>query len=246
MKPMSSLIDATEALRRSLRTLRSDLQGHAHRVKDQAEAQFQTVFERSPLPMLVVDAGCGAILTANQAAADQYGYSREELQAMRIEAIQEEPFVGARKGKGNGVNGVGSAISLIHTARSGERLRVRVVSRLVFFESRDSFLLVAQRIPEGVLTGADFERVRAERDRILQRLDTLSRRQRQILEEIVAGKANKMIAYDLGLSQKTVESHRARVMTKLKAGSLADLVRMSLLAGVIRRGGLGKPRRLAG
>jgi len=239
------LTEATEDLRRTLRALRSDLRGHAHRVKEQTEAQFQTVFERSPLPMLVVDARSGAILTANHAAAEQYGYSREELQAMQIEHIQEEPFAGARNGKRNGANGVGSDVTLIHTTRSGERFRVHVVSRLVFFQSRNCFLMVAQRLPREFLTGEGFERTRAEREEILRRLETLSARQRQILEEIVAGKANKVIAYELGLSQKTVESHRARVMTKLKAGSLAELVRFSLLAGVIPRGGkfvaTGKP-----
>jgi len=47
---------------------------------------------------------------------------------------------------------------------------------------------------------------------------------------VVAGKANKVVACDLGISQKTVESHRARVMTKLEVQSLADLVRLEWVA----------------
>jgi two-component system response regulator FixJ len=47
---------------------------------------------------------------------------------------------------------------------------------------------------------------------------------------VVAGKANKVVAFDLGISQKTVESHRARVMAKLGVESLADLVRLEFVA----------------
>ena len=60
----------------------------------------------------------------------------------------------------------------------------------------------------------------------------LSERERQVLEELVAGRPNKVIAFDLGISARTVEIYRANVMTKMQAGSLADLVRMSLLAGI--------------
>jgi two-component system response regulator FixJ len=63
------------------------------------------------------------------------------------------------------------------------------------------------------------------------RLDSLSERERQVLEGLVAGKANKVIAYDLGISPRTVEIYRANVMDKMRAGSLSELVRMALLAG---------------
>ena len=63
------------------------------------------------------------------------------------------------------------------------------------------------------------------------RLQGLSERERQVLEGLVAGKANKVIAYDLGISPRTVEIYRANVMTKMQAGSLSELVRMALVAG---------------
>jgi FixJ family two-component response regulator len=66
-------------------------------------------------------------------------------------------------------------------------------------------------------------------------LPNLSRRQRRVLEGILAGEANKAIAYELGLSTKTVETHRARVMEKLHATSLAELVRLCAAPGVERR-----------
>jgi two-component system response regulator FixJ len=49
----------------------------------------------------------------------------------------------------------------------------------------------------------------------------------------VAGKPNKIIAFDLGISARTVEIYRANVMTKMKANSLAELVRMALMAGML-------------
>jgi two-component system, LuxR family, response regulator FixJ len=61
------------------------------------------------------------------------------------------------------------------------------------------------------------------------RFDALSERERQVLEGLVAGKANKAIAYDLGISPRTVEIYRANVMAKMQAKSLSELVRRALL-----------------
>ena len=64
---------------------------------------------------------------------------------------------------------------------------------------------------------------------IRNRLDSLSAREQQVLDGLVAGQANKVIAYDLGISPRTVEVYRANVMTKMEARSLSELVRMSIL-----------------
>jgi two-component system response regulator FixJ len=71
----------------------------------------------------------------------------------------------------------------------------------------------------------------AHTSEIRARIDALSEREGQVLEGLVAGKANKVIAYDLGISPRTVEIYRANVMSKMQAGSLSELVRMALLAG---------------
>ena len=63
------------------------------------------------------------------------------------------------------------------------------------------------------------------------RIRSLSERERQVLDGLVAGKPNKVIAYDLGISPRTVEIYRANVMSKMQAGSLSELVRMALWAG---------------
>ncbi|GLK77201.1 DNA-binding response regulator [Methylopila jiangsuensis] len=62
------------------------------------------------------------------------------------------------------------------------------------------------------------------------RIAALSERERQVLDGLVAGHANKAIAYDLGISPRTVEIYRANVMTKMRAASLSELVRLALLA----------------
>ena len=75
----------------------------------------------------------------------------------------------------------------------------------------------------------------AERAEINNRLATLSARERQVLEGLVAGHANKVIAFDLGISPRTVEIYRANVMTKMTAASLSDLVRIALVAGILEK-----------
>jgi two-component system, LuxR family, response regulator FixJ len=76
----------------------------------------------------------------------------------------------------------------------------------------------------------------AEKAQIRERLDSLSQREREVLEGLVAGHPNKIIALDLKISPRTVEIYRAHVMTKMNADSLSDLVRMSLLVGLFEKG----------
>ena len=56
---------------------------------------------------------------------------------------------------------------------------------------------------------------------------SLSRREREVMALVVSGLLNKQIAFELGISETTVKAHRGRVMQKMKAGSLADLVKMA-------------------
>jgi two-component system response regulator FixJ len=65
-----------------------------------------------------------------------------------------------------------------------------------------------------------------------RKLDLLSPRERAVLEGLLEGLPNKSIAYDLGISPRTVEIHRARVMDKMGARSLSELIRLALTAGV--------------
>jgi two-component system, LuxR family, response regulator FixJ len=84
-----------------------------------------------------------------------------------------------------------------------------------------AIIAACQRLPSGE------ESARGE---IEGRLASLSARERQVLDGLIAGKANKTIALDLGISPRTVEVYRANVMSKMQAGSLSELVRMTLRA----------------
>lgn len=75
----------------------------------------------------------------------------------------------------------------------------------------------------------------AQQATINSRLESLSNREREVLEGLVAGHPNKTIAYDLGISPRTVEIYRANVMEKMQARSLSDLVRMALVGGLLDR-----------
>jgi len=76
----------------------------------------------------------------------------------------------------------------------------------------------------------------AERAEVQARLATLTNREREVLEGLVVGKPNKVIACDLAISPRTVEIYRANVMTKMEAASLSELVRMALVVGVTKSG----------
>jgi len=84
---------------------------------------------------------------------------------------------------------------------------------------------------------ADLAQRNAEVADIREKLSALSNRERQVLEGLVAGKANKAIAFDLGISPRTVEIYRANLMTKMAANSLSDLVRMAMTAGLLENSG---------
>jgi two-component system response regulator FixJ len=102
----------------------------------------------------------------------------------------------------------------------------------------DDDLLVAS-VRSALNKDAGTARQKAEIADIHDRLAALSNRERQVLEGLVAGKANKIIAFDLGISPRTVEIYRANVMTKLEANSLSDLVRMAMTAGILTNSSKG-------
>jgi two-component system response regulator FixJ len=95
----------------------------------------------------------------------------------------------------------------------------------------DDVLLASVR---SALEKGDQDRTRqAERNSIQSRIAALSNRERDVLQGLVVGRANKQIAYDLGISARTIENYRANLMIKMQAASLSDLVRMALIAGIL-------------
>lgn len=81
----------------------------------------------------------------------------------------------------------------------------------------------------------DLERCRSRSslDDLRQRLATLTAREQEVLGEVVSGRLNKQIAGRLGIAERTVKAHRARVMQKMEADSLAELVRIAVHLGLV-------------
>lgn len=92
--------------------------------------------------------------------------------------------------------------------------------------SNDALL---DRVRTAMQMDQDQRSANAERAEVLERFDHLTPRERQVMAAVVEGRLNKQIAGELGLSHKTIEVHRAHVMEKMIASSLAELVRMAVM-----------------
>lgn len=101
-----------------------------------------------------------------------------------------------------------------------------------FIEKPFSDQVLLDRIQQAIESDREARRERAGRTEFSMLLSRLTPREREVMELVVAGKPNKVIAAELGLSPKTVEVHRARVMEKMQVDSLAELVRLNLLSQV--------------
>jgi FixJ family two-component response regulator len=95
----------------------------------------------------------------------------------------------------------------------------------------DSEELIAA-VRTAIARDVDACKARVERTEVRRRLATLTAREREVLEHVVAGKLNKQTAADLGTVEKTIKVHRARVMQKMNVQSVAELVRLSESGGV--------------
>jgi two-component system response regulator FixJ len=127
--------------------------------------------------------------------------------------------------------------TIVVTGHAEVSMAVRAVKAgaLDFIEKPFSDQLLLDRVRQGI----DFDRQqrdgREQRAEILRRMSLLTQREREVLDLVVAGRANKEIAAALRLSPKTVEVHRAHVMDKMQASSVAELVRLALFAHVLPR-----------
>lgn len=101
-----------------------------------------------------------------------------------------------------------------------------------FIEKLFNDELLLESIRNALALDTEQRKTQAERAEIATRLANLTPREHEVMEMVTAGKANKEIAQALGVSAKTVEAHRSRVMEKMQADSLADLVKMAVAANI--------------
>ena len=108
---------------------------------------------------------------------------------------------------------------------------VRALTRgaLDFIEKPFSRQLLLDRIRRAVVIDANGRRAQADRADVAARVATLTPREREVMQMVVAGRTNKVMAMNLGICEKTIEVHRAHVMRKMKVESLAELVRLAAL-----------------
>ncbi len=115
------------------------------------------------------------------------------------------------------LTGHGDVATAVHTMKAGA---------VDFIEKPFNNELLLDRIQKAVADSVEADSTRVKRDEIVGRVDLLTPRERQVLDMVVAGETNKGIGRRLDISEKTVEIHRAKVMEKMQAKSLADLVKM--------------------
>jgi len=106
-----------------------------------------------------------------------------------------------------------------------------------FIEKPFDYRQIVELVRECIRRDADTRVGREEARRRAERLATLSQREREVLEHVIAGKVNRLIAEEMAISIKTVEAHRARIMEKLAVNSVAELVQATLGARAQERPG---------
>ncbi|GMR07067.1 MAG: response regulator FixJ [Gammaproteobacteria bacterium] len=120
---------------------------------------------------------------------------------------------------------------IIITAHADVPMAIRAMKAGAFDFIEKPFLdeQLLNCLRRAIKAGGRARREQDQRLEIEQRYATLTPRERQVMQMVVAGKANKVIAADLELSSKTIEAHRSRIMSKMKARSLSALVRMAMM-----------------
>lgn len=141
------------------------------------------------------------------------GMSGLELQAALRERQIDLPVIM--------ISGYGDVSSAVRAMKAGA---------IDFFQKPINGQLLLEAIQRAVAASAASSRTQAEAEAVRALVASLSRRERDVLDGVLAGEPNKRIAAKLGIAEKTVEAHRARLMSKLEARNIVDLVKKVLLA----------------
>jgi FixJ family two-component response regulator len=117
------------------------------------------------------------------------------------------------------ITGHGTVDSAVHAMRAGA---------IDFLQKPFDDQELLDTIQRAIRLDRDSRESLSEREILVERYGTLTNREREVMALVVEGHANKVMAYDLGVSERTIEIHRSRVMKKMEANSLPHLVRMAL------------------
>ncbi|WP_242447380.1 LuxR C-terminal-related transcriptional regulator [Aurantiacibacter aquimixticola] len=171
------------------------------------------------------------LIACNQSFIDLTGYSEEEIIGRNCRFLSgpgTEPWLteaireGVREQKA-------VLVEILNYKKDGTPFRNAVVVAPVFDDDGELAYFHGSQIE--LEEGAESPMV-TRRARAAEKLKDLSKRQFEVLQMVAAGLRNKQIAYELGLSEKTVKMHRGLAMEKLGAQSSADMIRLAVEAGV--------------
>lgn len=138
------------------------------------------------------------------------------------------------------LNTRGDALGIVFISGHGDIpmvVRAMRAGAVAFLEKPFNDQVLLDHVAEALERSADECARKANAQNIAKRVERLTARERTVMELVAAGKANKVIAHELDISMKTVEAHRAHVMEKMRAGSVAELTRQLVEAGLAE----GKP-----
>lgn len=102
-----------------------------------------------------------------------------------------------------------------------------------FIEKPFNNQILIERVQQAIERDARIRLESRERQEISERLSNLTAREREVMEKLIEGKPNKSVARELDISYKTVEIHRGRIMEKMQADGIVELVRMAMICGML-------------
>jgi FixJ family two-component response regulator len=159
--------------------------------------------------------------------ASQAGCVLLDVRMPEISGLQLQQMMGAR----------GMRLPVIFITGHGDvamAVRAMKAGACDFLEKPFNDQLLLERVQQCIALDADLRRKAAEHQRIAERAGSLTHRESEVLDGVLAGRSNKQIAADLGISVKTVEVHRAHVMEKMQAATVGQLAAQCVLAGLYR------------
>jgi len=187
--------------------------------------QYDALFNNPHLAMMIQDPVTGAIVDANPPACRMYGWPKETLLTMKMGDINTMPGDMVLAAMNRAKTREQSQFQFQHRTADGSIRDVEVRSGPIRWNGRDLLCSVNIDITDKLREQREAAARQAQLAVLHERFAQLSPREREILDRIVAGQLNKVIAHELALSQRTVEKHRASVMRKLNVSSTAELVR---------------------